>query len=301
MIIVKAALVLLCIVCGLLLIGYLLWRLILGKPADDYIPILAYHKVDKKSELGGTWATPKQFQKQMEYIKIKDITPVTFSRAVELMRSGESRNKKYVCLTFDDAYEGLYHHAWPILKKYGFPATIFVVTDYVGQDNDWDVNWGGRKFRHLDWNQIIEMSESGMEFGSHCRTHQDLRQLNDEHLINELAGSKIILEKNLGKKIETLSYPFGRYNQRVMDAATGCGYIAACSLSPRAKNSQINFMALRRNAIYITDVMWSFKNKIYQDEAWFWLQDIWCRVINYCAGGTIIMQKAQKIFLFKKQ
>ena len=288
------------IICALLFTGYLIWRSSFGKPADNYIPILAYHKVDKKFELGGTWTTPGQFQKHMDYIKARDLTPVTLSRAVELMKSGESRNNKYVCITFDDAYEGLFNYAWPVLQKHGFPATIFVVTDYAGKDNDWDVNWGGRKFRHLGWNQIIEMSESGIEFGSHTRTHQDLRQLDEEELRNELVESENALEKNLRKKIETLSYPFGRYNQRVMDTAAGCGYISACSLSPKIKNSQINFMALRRSAIYITDIMWDFKNKIYQEEAWFWLQDLWCRIVNFCAGGTIIMQKTHKLLFPKK-
>lgn len=287
--------------CGLLFLGYLVWRSRFGRPAGNYIPILAYHKVDKKFELGGTWTTPGQFQKHMDYIKAKGITPVTLSRAVELMRSGESKNKKYVCLTFDDAYEGLYNYAWPILQKHGYPATIFVVTDYVGRENEWDVNWGGRKFRHLGWKQIIEMSEAGIEFGSHTRTHQDLRRLDDDELRDELVGAKNILEKYLGQKIGTLSYPFGRYDQRVMEAAGEYGYDAACSLSPQMKNNQINFMALRRSAVYITDIMWDYQNKIVQEGRFFWLQDLWCRMINFCAGGTIIAQSTIKLFRPKKR
>ncbi|HAD82341.1 MAG: hypothetical protein A2509_09200 [Candidatus Edwardsbacteria bacterium RIFOXYD12_FULL_50_11] len=282
--------------CSLLFLGYIVWRARFGRPAGNYIPILTYHKVDKKFELGGTWTTPEQFQKHMDYLKAKGITPVTLSRAVELMKSGEGRNKKHICLTFDDAYEGLYNYAWPILQKHGFLATIFVVTDYVGRENDWDVNWGGRKFRHLGWKQIIEMSEAGIEFGSHTRTHQDLRRLDDEELREELAGAKNILEKYLGQKIGTLSYPFGRYDQRVMEAAGEYGYEAACSLSPQMKNNQINFMALRRSAIYITDMMWNYRNKIFQEGRFFWLQDLWCRMVNFCAGGTIVVQNIIKLF-----
>lgn len=287
--------------CGLVFMGYLIWRSRYGVPAGNYIPILAYHKVDKKFELGGTWTTPGQFQKHMDYIQVNGITPVTLSRAVELMKSGESRNKKYVCLTFDDAYEGLYDFAWPVLHKHGFLATIFVVTDYVGQENDWDINWGGRKFRHLGWKQIIEMSEAGIEFGAHTRTHQDLRRLDDEELTDELAGAKYILEKYLGKKIGTLSYPFGRYDQRVIKAAGECGYDAACSLSPQMKNEQIDFMALRRSAVYITDTMWDYRNKIFQEGRFFWLQDMWCRIVNFCAGGTIVAQKIMKLYHSRKR
>jgi peptidoglycan/xylan/chitin deacetylase (PgdA/CDA1 family) len=214
------------------------------------------------------------------------------------MRKGESRNQKYICITFDDAYEGLYHHAWPILKEYGFSATIFVVTDYVGRDNDWDVNWGGRKFKHLRWEQIKEMSTGGIEFGSHTCSHQDVRYLNERELEKELLESKFALENNLGKKIQTLSYPFGRYNQRVKDTAEKCGYIFACSLSPAMKNSQIDFLALRRCAVYITDNISGFENKIFQEKSGFWLQDLWCRIVNFCAGGTIMVKRAGKI-MFK--
>ncbi len=290
MYIVISLIIIIALLYGLLLVGYLIWRSKFGKPADNYIPILAYHKVDKKFEIGGTWTTPGQFQKQMAYIKAKGITPVTLSRAVELMKSKESRNKKYVCITFDDAYEGLYNYAWPVLQKYGFPATIFVVTDYVGKENDWDVNWGGRKFRHLGWQQIINMSKAGIEFGSHTRSHRDLRRGDDEDLKYELAGSRIILEERLGKKIKTLSFPFGRYNHRVITAAVEFGYETACSLSPQQRNNQINFMALRRSGIYITDSMWDYQNKIFQEGRWYWLQDLWSRIVNLCAGGTIVVQ-----------
>lgn len=285
----------------LLVSGYLIWRAVLGKPSEGYIPILAYHKIDHRFELGGTWNTPGQFQRQMEYIKSKGIIPVTLSQALELMKNGRTKNEKYVCLTFDDAYEGLYHHAWPILKKFGYPATIFVVTDFVGRNNEWDVNWGGRKFKHLGWEQIAEMSEAGIEFGSHTRSHRDLRFLNEEQMMDELAGSREILEEKLGKKIQTISYPFGRYNKKVVESASSCGYLCACSLVPKMKNNQIDYMALRRCALYITDNIWGFENKIYQESKWFWLQDLWCRIVNFCAGGTIVVQNIQKNIFRRKR
>lgn len=283
--------------CCLLAFDYLIWRSQRNRSINPVIPILAYHKVDKKFEFGGTWTTPGQFKRQMEFVKDQGMVTVTISRAVEIIKEGRKDKDKYLCITFDDAYEGLYHYAWPVLKEFGFTATIFVVTDYVGKDNDWDVNWGGRKFRHLGWDQISEMSGAGIEFGSHTKSHQDLRSLDDCALKNELSESKIILEKYLDKNIKTLSYPFGRYNEHVAAAAQDAGYICACSLTRKAIKPQAGFMNLQRCAVYITDNLWSFKSKIYQGSYWFRLQSRWCRIVNFCADGTIMVQKIKKRFI----
>ncbi|MDO9067358.1 MAG: polysaccharide deacetylase family protein, partial [Deltaproteobacteria bacterium] len=105
---------------------YIFWRARFGPPANGFIPILAYHKVDTRLELGGTMISPRRFAGHLDYFKRNGYQSVTLSRAVELMRQGESGGKKYLCLTFDDAYAGLYQHAFPLLREYGFTATVFV-------------------------------------------------------------------------------------------------------------------------------------------------------------------------------
>jgi peptidoglycan/xylan/chitin deacetylase (PgdA/CDA1 family) len=270
---------------------WIFWRLRFGPPDPGQIPILAYHKVENRFELGGTWITPKRFEKQMVWLKKQGYHAVTLSRAAELMRSGESRNGRYVCLTFDDAYGGLYTHALPVLKECGFAATVFVITDYAGRENRWDINWGGRRFRHLDWGQMREMQQAGIEFGSHGRSHRDLRHLNDQALSEELAESKKIMETELKSKVNTISYPFGLYDGRVAEAARQAGYSCACSLSPAHKNNITDFFALRRCGVYITDIMWDFRNKVEQTSRWFWLQDLWSRTVNFCAGGTALVKR----------
>ena len=286
MILVSAAL------AGVLL--YLFWRARFGPPANGSIPILAYHKVDTRLELGGTMISPKRFAGHLDYFKRNGYQSVTLSRAVELMRQGEGGDKKYLCLTFDDAYAGLYQHAFPLLKEFGFTATVFVVTDYVGRSNDWDINWGGLKFEHLTWEQMKEMQACGIEFGSHTKTHRDLRFLSPEQLREELEGSKRTMEQELGATITTLSYPFGLYDEKVKQAARDAGYLSACSLSPGMKNGKIDFYALRRCGVYVTDIMWDLKHKIDHDSPWFWLQDLWSRLVNWCAGGTALVKRLLK-------
>jgi peptidoglycan/xylan/chitin deacetylase (PgdA/CDA1 family) len=270
---------------------YLYWRIRFGPPAKSSIPILAYHKVDTRLELGGTMISPKRFAGHLDYFRKNGYQSVTLSRAVELMRQGESSGKKYLCLTFDDAYAGLYQHAFPLLREYGFTATVFVVTDYAGRTNDWDINWGGLKFGHLSWEQMKEMQAGGIEFGSHGKSHRDLRSLSPEKLKEELAGSRQVMEQNLGLPVAALSYPFGLYNEAVKQAARDAGYLSTCSLSPGIKNSSIDYYALRRCGVYVTDLLWDMKHKIDHDSPWFWLQDLWSRLVNWCAGGTALAKR----------
>lgn len=272
--------------------GYVVWRIRYGKPFPGWIPVLAYHKVDNRFEWGGTWITPGRFRSQMEHLKSRGYTTVTLSQAVELMQSGQSSRGRYLCITFDDAYQGLKKHAWPVLKELGFTATIFVITDYAGRENDWDINWGGRRFRHLNWDEMREMSQAGIEFGSHGLRHCDLRSLGDEELERELGESKKMLEQKLGCPARTLSYPFGRYDDRVIRAARKCGYILACSLGPKGRNNRLEVMALRRSAVYFTDTVWSIENMLDSKSPWFWMQEMWGRLVNFCAGGTILAKKA---------
>ena len=273
------------------LLLYAFWRVRFGPPPRGSIPILAYHKVDTRLELGGTMISPKRFAGHLEYFRKNGYQSVTLSRAVELMRQDQGGEKKYLCLTFDDAYEGLYRHAFPLLKEYGFTATVFVVTDYAGRSNDWDINWGGLKFGHLSWEQMRELQACGIEFGSHAKTHRDLRFLSPEELRTELAGSREAMEQNLGVPAATLSYPFGLYNEAVRQAAIDAGYLSACSLSPWMKNSHIDYHALRRCGVYVTDILWDLKHKIDHDSPWFWMQDLWSRLVNWCAGGTALVKR----------
>lgn len=270
---------------------YLYWRLRWGAPAAGSVPVLAYHKVDARFELGGTWVTPGQFARQMEWLKAEGYETVTLTQAAEMLVGAKATTKKIVCLTFDDAYQGLNQYALPILKDHGFTATVFAISGYVGGENRWDINWGGRRFRHLDWGQMREMQEAGIEIGSHGANHCDLRFLNDEDLRRELFDSKKSLEDKLGREVASFCYPFGRYDPRVRQAVIDAGYRCACSHSPRIRNSQIDIFAIRRCGVYITDIMWDFRHKVDHGSKWFWTQDLWSRTVNFCSGGTALARR----------
>lgn len=273
---------------------YLYWRLRWGAPAAGSVPVLAYHKVETRFELGGTWVTPGQFARQMEWLKANGYRTVGLSQAAGMMAGGKEVTGKLVCLTFDDAYQGLFHYALPILREHGFTATVFALSSYVGRENVWDVNWGGRRFRHLDWAEMREMRQAGIEIGSHGQSHRELTGLSDIELDREVTDSKKALEDGLGSEVTSFCYPFGRYDRRVRGAVIRADYHCACSHSPRMPNSRIDVFALRRSGVYITDTIWDFKNKVMIGSRGFWIQDLWSRAVNFCAGGTIMLQRVSR-------
>lgn len=275
---------------SLLALLYLIWRVCWGPPGQGQVPILAYHRVDGRFELGGTWNTPGQFRRQMLWLKNNGYRTVTMSQAAEMMERRE-KAERTVCITFDDAYLGLYHHVLPVLRECGFTATVFVVAGFVGRDNAWDINWGGRRFQHLGWDQLREMLAAGMEIGSHSLNHRDLRHLNDDELEREVAESRRILEQGLGARVAAFAYPFGLYNERVRRQVRDAGYACACSVSPARKNAVFDKYALRRTGVYITDVLWDFRNKIDHAARWFWLQDLWTRVVNCFSRASALIQR----------
>ena len=275
----------------LLLVGFswVYWFIRYGPPRGN--PILLYHKIDRRMEWGGTWNTPKQFERQMRILQEKGYTAVSLEDLV----NSESRNTNHesrVAITFDDGYENVYHYAYPILKKYGFTATLFIITGFVGQENLWDVNVGRRRFRHLSWDKILEMKENGFTMGSHTVTHRDLTKIPIEEVRWELSTSKRMLEKRIGDEVKYFSYPFGRYNREIQEIAQEVGYTAAFTSYPKTKNSLIDPFARRRVGIYIIDTPLEFRVKTDgSNPLFFGIEDIKGRVVNFFSQGTPLVKK----------
>lgn len=130
-----------------------------------------------------------------------------------LDRSPEERSNCIVC-TFDDGYIGLLNNAMPIMKVYGFTATVYICTDYIGKSNDWNFKDKQKRF-HLNIEELHVLCNAGWEIGSHGVSHRSLLRLSDEEAIYELSFSKQMLEKEFGP-ITSYSYPYGDYNDYLM-------------------------------------------------------------------------------------
>jgi len=202
------------------------------------------------------------------------------------IRNPKSPMDKLVALSFEDAYASVYEYAWPTMERYGFRGTLFVVAGYVGRQNQWNTNFGGRRFRHLNWKELKTLSEAGWEIGSHTESHRDLTALNTEELMRELRESKQALEDALGVSVQILSYPFGRYDERVRDAAMEAGYRMGCAFSPHRDDP----FTMAQTAIYRMDTMLDFEVKA-TGNALSGLERFRGRLINSLAVGTPVMQR----------
>jgi len=251
------------------------------------IPIIVYHKIDPRFEWGITRSTPRQFERQMAWLHESGYQSISFQR---LFANSFDPEQKYFIITFDDAYQSVIRHAFPVLQKYGFAATIFPITDFIGKKNKWDLNLGWRTFTHLDWGHLRQLAAAGWEIGSHTATHPDLTRSNSQKISAELAGSRRVLEDQIGKPVEMLAYPFGRYNSEVIHLAAAAGYRGGCTLQFGFASSLEQPYLFPRVGIYLCDPLVAFKAKICATVLTPFERSLQY-LISFCARGTIIAQR----------
>lgn len=142
---------------------------------------------------------------------------LTLGELIQSIRKGKNIKEKTFVLTFDDGYESVYTYALPRLKRYNFTATVFLITDYCGKTNQWPGQPSTVAVENLlNWNQIKEMSEAGIEFGAHTRSHAMLTALSPDKVVEELASSREAIEKYTGKTPRVFAYPYGEFNTSVL-------------------------------------------------------------------------------------
>ena len=150
-------------------------------------------------------------------------------------------------LTFDDGYKDNIDNALPILKKYGFKATVYVITDSIGQD------------RYMNWDDLKNLKNNGWAIGSHTQTHPDLTQINIDNVKDQLERSKQTLEKKLKIKINDFCYPSGKYNDNIINEVKNTGYNDAVTTKPGSKNNIDHKYELNRIRINSDTSIDSFK------------------------------------------
>jgi len=192
---------------------------------DKNIPILYYHFVkspNANTRIKGLYTNVAHFDWQLKQLVKNGFTFITFE---DIQKKKYDENKRNVILTFDDGCESLYFNAFPILKKYGAKAVIYVVAKSIGDRNVvWPMNENLDPLNILTKDQILEMMEYGIEFGSHLCHHVHLPQLSIAEMTEELLDSKNILETEFGKEIYSVAYPFGSYNPDVLKMTKQVGY-----------------------------------------------------------------------------
>ena len=265
---------------------YVLWSMKIKNKVKDKIPVLAYHQISDDFSWSITRQTKNQFERCIRFLYDEGYTAISPSVTFD---PDYNRDDKSVMLTFDDGYEDFYLNAFPVLKKYGFTACVFIITGYIGKKSNWDYNWGRFKKRHLSWEQILNLSQAGFEIGSHTVNHPDLTKITRRYLNFELQASKETLEDKLGRKVNFLSYPFGRYSQLVRDETERAGYKGAFTLGGNlAPRSWVAF-SIPRMGVYLLDSPLSLKIKLEKSKL-FGLEEIKGWIINRFPGWTTILK-----------
>jgi peptidoglycan/xylan/chitin deacetylase (PgdA/CDA1 family) len=180
--------------------------------------VLAYHSVDDDGSVLST--STGAFDQQMQILQASSVRVMPLE---ELWRDRHQSNgeKARVAITFDDGFHSVYEHAFPVLARHGFPATVFLVSDHCGKLNDWPGQPPFIRSRPLmSWDQAREMSRRGMSIQCHTRTHPDLTMLSPAAAEEELAGSKQRIEDALGMPVSVLAYPYGACNDAVKRIAS---------------------------------------------------------------------------------
>jgi peptidoglycan/xylan/chitin deacetylase (PgdA/CDA1 family) len=195
------------------------------KPVIDphaQVVVLCYHRLEGK--VGGSLSIePAVFEEQMQQIKDAGLTVISMQDFLAWRRGEKNIPPKSVVITIDDGYVSGYEVGWPILKRYGYPFTMFVYLKFI--------NSGGKS---VTWDQLAEMRDAGVEIGCHTVSHEDLRRkpakatgTYEDWLKHELEHSKKTIEDRLGIRCATLAYPFGLHNTKVQEASRAAGYEAA--------------------------------------------------------------------------
>jgi peptidoglycan/xylan/chitin deacetylase (PgdA/CDA1 family) len=185
------------------------------------IPVLCYHRIGGPLELGVTRVGRAVFARQMTALAKAGWRALTLD---EFQRTTHHAPRTFL-LTFDDGYASLAQHAYPVLADLGFTATTFLITDYVGKTNTWDVRYTWNRLTHLDWREIETWHARGLDFGSHGATHRRLTWLDDREVEAELCRARDMLRSRLGPGAgRAVAYPFGAADARIVRHAESAGY-----------------------------------------------------------------------------
>ncbi|MBF0522608.1 MAG: polysaccharide deacetylase family protein [Candidatus Omnitrophica bacterium] len=227
------------IIIALLVIVLLIGGGIFWLKTNYVVPVLMYHFVVDSDHYVPNFVSPKNFEKQMAYLARHKFYVMRFDELIQRVNHHQGFPPKSVVITFDDGYVDNYTNAFSVLKKYHFPAIIFMPSDHIGLQ--------GR----LSLLQLQEMIASGIDVGSHGRNHLYLPTLSLEKAKDEVFNSKRILEQRLGSPVDYFAYPQGGFNEQIITFVKQAGYKGACTTN--RGNNRLNKDIFELKRIRLSD------------------------------------------------
>lgn len=211
------------------------------------IPVLTYHSVDKTGSFLSVG--PDELREHLREMRADHWRSLSIAE-YRLLSAGRGSRERAVLITFDDGYPSFYEHALPLLREFEVKATVFVCTDFVGQQPGWmardaelvqafsrrlgfdasarnrldEAMRGLQKQPLMNWGQLRELNGAGIDVQSHGATHHFMTTLRDPELADNLMRSRRVLEEQLGLPVRAIAYPYGDCDRRVAQAAARAGF-----------------------------------------------------------------------------
>jgi peptidoglycan/xylan/chitin deacetylase (PgdA/CDA1 family) len=272
------------------------------------IPILMYHSIsndrdEKVHPYYQTATSPKVFERHIRYLHDNDYSVISLTEAVRLLNGRDSQSvfespnlsasesprlavsqspnllTRYVVLTFDDGFGDFYTNAFPVLSKYGFKATVFLATAFVGNGKFADRQC-------LSWDEVRHLDGKGISFGSHTVTHPQLKTLTTKEVERELRDSKKIIEEEVGSPVESFSYPYrfpeedATFTQEIKKILGKYGYkIGVTTKLGRASRKDGRFF-LKRLPVSSCDDISLFRAKLQGGYDWLHITQLFSKVLK---------------------
>ena len=242
------------------------------------VPILMYHSVsdsvrEHTHPYYRTVTNPEVFAQHMKYLHENGYSAVGLQEAVRCVEDSSNVRRQPVVITFDDGFRDFATHAFPILQKYGFSATVFLPTAYIGGD--------AREFKGiacLTWGEVRELRKAGIEFGSHTVTHPQLRSMKAEDVGYEVRASKETIEDELGCVVKSFAYPYAfpetdkLFTRRLRNTLEAVGYESGVSTIIGTADRSDDRFFMRRLPMNSCDEIRLFRAKI--EGAYDWLHTV---------------------------
>lgn len=196
------------------------------------VPVLMYHAFSERDEGDRYVISRRTLSRQLRLLRLLGYRGIDFAEVVCCLRERRLPPRRGVAITIDDGYRDNLEVAASVLRRHGFPATVFLVSGKLGGVNDWTTEGALADRPLLTPEQVEELREHEIAIGAHTRRHSELPEQSDEAVKEEVGGSRQDLRPRFGE-VETFAYPFGLFDERAVAATAEAGFEGACTVEPR--------------------------------------------------------------------
>ena len=231
-----------------------------GVERKAQVPILMYHYIETPPKGANAVRVdlsvpPQRFEEQLRYLKQEGYQSINLEDLALHLTRGQPLPPKPVILTFDDGYADAYEHAFPLLKRYGFTGTFFLISAMLDR--------GDPEF--LSWDQVIEMHQAGMRFEPHSYNHPDMRNRGFQFLVFQILAPKEAIEARTGEPTHFFAYPSGRYDPYVIDVLRSANFWGAVTMEQGATHTADDLFTLKRVRVHGGDDLDTFIRTLHLD------------------------------------